>query len=161
MATRSAIGIKNIDGTVTGVYCHWDGYPEHNGAILSQMYTDDAKIRQLIEHGDISSLDDEIGEQHPFSKFDTDMSEEEYINAKRNYTTFYGRDRGEPWDNVKPKDFDGVPEFIDWFDPTGSEYFYLWNGTEWLVNKYNETDLMGFPIFERVEDVIEARKDLA
>ena len=27
MATRSAIGYINIDGTVTGTYCHWDGYP--------------------------------------------------------------------------------------------------------------------------------------
>lgn len=33
MATRSRIGIENQDGTVTSVYCHWDGYPENNGRI--------------------------------------------------------------------------------------------------------------------------------
>jgi len=30
MATRSNIGIVNEDGSVTGIYCHWDGYPENN-----------------------------------------------------------------------------------------------------------------------------------
>ncbi len=29
MATRSNIGIVNDNGSVTGIYCHWDGYPEH------------------------------------------------------------------------------------------------------------------------------------
>lgn len=25
MATRSNIGIVNQDGSITGIYCHWDG----------------------------------------------------------------------------------------------------------------------------------------
>ena len=161
MATRSAIGYINIDGTVTGTYCHWDGYPEHNGAVLKESYTNTDKIRQLIAGGEISSLDDEIGEKHPFSQFEENMTSEEFIQAKRNYTTYYHRDRGEEWERVKPNTFAGVPEFIDHYDPCGCEYYYIWNGKEWLVNKYNERDLMEFPIMERVEDVLEQRKDLA
>ena len=160
MATRSAIGHINIDGSVTGVYCHWDGYPEHNGAILKESYTDTQKIRSLIACGDISSLDDEIGEKHPFSKFDTDMTEEEYVQAKANYTTFYSRDRGEDWTRVQPTTHSDIKAFIEHYDPCGCEYYYIWNGKEWLVNNYNEVDLYGFPIMERVEDVLEHRKEL-
>jgi hypothetical protein len=34
------------------------------------------------------------------------------------------------------------------------EYAYLWNGTEWLVNDHGRKDDMGFPVFDRVEDVV-------
>ncbi len=42
MATRSNIGILNADGTVTGVYCHNDGYPEHHGPRLLGYETEEA-----------------------------------------------------------------------------------------------------------------------
>ena len=38
MATRSNIGIVNEDDSITAIYCHWDGYPEHNGKILLNHY---------------------------------------------------------------------------------------------------------------------------
>lgn len=56
MSTRSTISIKNEDGTYDSVYCHWDGYIEHNGAILSKHYNDEESIRDLISHGEMSSL---------------------------------------------------------------------------------------------------------
>ncbi len=34
MATRSNIGIVNEDGSITGIYCHYDGYPEYVGKML-------------------------------------------------------------------------------------------------------------------------------
>ena len=39
MGTRSKIGILRRDGTVDHIYCHWDGYPEHNGVILFNDYS--------------------------------------------------------------------------------------------------------------------------
>ena len=54
MATRSTIGVLNTDGSVTAVYCHWDGYPEHNGKILIENYTTEEKVRELISFGSIS-----------------------------------------------------------------------------------------------------------
>ncbi len=59
MATRSTISIENADGTITSVYCHWDGYPSHNGDILLHHYHYD-KLAKLISNGDMSSLNEEI-----------------------------------------------------------------------------------------------------
>ena len=56
MGTRSRIGIEMPDHSVVSVYCHWDGYPEHNGKILVEHYLDRDKIQELIDGGGISSL---------------------------------------------------------------------------------------------------------
>ena len=57
MATRSRIAIENQDRTISSIYCHWDGYPEGVGATLKDHYSDSKKLQQLIDLGDISSLD--------------------------------------------------------------------------------------------------------
>jgi hypothetical protein len=93
MSTRSAIIIENEDGTAEGIYCHSNGYPSNNGKLLLKHYKDEAKIRALIALGDISSLDAEIGEKHPF----------EYDQRPENVVTAYHRDRNEPWHQVQPK----------------------------------------------------------
>ena len=51
MATRSHIGIKNQDNSVTYIYCHWDGYPGHNGKILLNHYQTEDKVRELMKIG--------------------------------------------------------------------------------------------------------------
>ena len=56
MSTRSNIGILNEDGTVNYIYCHFDGYLEHNGDILNEHYTTESKVRMLIGLGDLSML---------------------------------------------------------------------------------------------------------
>jgi hypothetical protein len=62
MGTRSHIGVENPDGTVTYVYCHYDGYPEGGvGEKLVEM--DETKARDVIGQGDMRS----IGE--PFASF--------------------------------------------------------------------------------------------
>jgi hypothetical protein len=60
MATRSNIGIENENGRVSAIYCHWDGYPEYNGKILKEHYSDRNKLQQLLELGDISSLKEDL-----------------------------------------------------------------------------------------------------
>ena len=45
MATRSTISIQKNDGTIRSVYCHWDGYCEHNG------YGYDPKARAEFNKG--------------------------------------------------------------------------------------------------------------
>ena len=52
MGTRSTIALEFADGTVEQVYCHWDGYLDHNGAILKEHYSDPYKLRELIDLGD-------------------------------------------------------------------------------------------------------------
>lgn len=56
MATRSAICIANKDRSLTGVYCHWDGNPEHQMPILKEHYCNATRTRKLIAGGHMSSL---------------------------------------------------------------------------------------------------------
>jgi hypothetical protein len=58
MGTRSNIGATQEDGTIKVIYCHWDGYPEGVGAVLTEHYTEPAKVQALLNLGDISSLND-------------------------------------------------------------------------------------------------------
>jgi hypothetical protein len=83
MSTRSAIIIENADGTAEGIYCHFDGYPEHHGPILLGHYLNEESARNLVALGDISSLAEDIGEKHDFNRCPDNV-----VNA-------YGRDRGE------------------------------------------------------------------
>jgi len=62
MATRSRIGIVNSDGSVSHIYCHWDGYLEHNGKILYEHYQDEEKVKELIKLGKLSALGKTIAE---------------------------------------------------------------------------------------------------
>jgi hypothetical protein len=144
MATRSNIAIKNIDGTITGIYCHWDGYPAHNGEMLRRYYTDPAKIKALIELGSLSSLRPEIGEKH---NFDRNYEEPELEGMFDNWTLAYHRDRGE---DLHISTYDNVVDYVD----DGEEYMYLWDGENWLVNDHQEKDANGFPIFDFVETKI-------
>jgi hypothetical protein len=120
MGTRSTIALEFADGTVEQVYCHWDGYLEHNGKILAEHYSDPFKLRDLIDQGGISSLGEEIGIKHPFSQFhvkNIELSDEEnarieaelkiaYEAAREaNATTFYARDRGEDLTKEKFENF--------------------------------------------------------
>ena len=57
MSTNSMIFKVSDDQTrVRGIYCHWDGYLEYNGAILNEYYQDPAKVDRLIDFGALSSL---------------------------------------------------------------------------------------------------------
>ncbi len=97
MATRSTIALEMADGKVLQIYCHWDGYLEHNGKILLMSYSNPAKLEELVSRGDLSSLDNTIDQcsfslhEHvparEFSSFDdycdNRMSEEfDYILRK-------------------------------------------------------------------------------
>jgi hypothetical protein len=116
MGTRSFIAMKMQDG-FKGVYCHWDGYLEHVGRILRQHYTDPAKIAELIEHGDISSLDFNIGRSHDFD------------DSPQGQTTFYGRDRGD--NDCGPTSRTTLPAVMEYANGCGCEYFYLFADGDW------------------------------
>ena len=127
MGTHSRIGVMHGD-TVKSVYCHWDGYLEHNGVILQKHY-DSARANNLVALGDISSLGKEIGEKHPFSRFDTDMSDEAYEKLYGNMTTFYGRDRDEQ--GVDFKVAHTFASFLDQVEACGAEYYYIMRDGVW------------------------------
>ena len=120
MGTRSMIAIQNpYNKTVRAVYCHWDGYLEHNGALLQKHYSASPKVNNLIALGDISSLKAEIGEKHDFSRLDSTLPEAEYEKLYGNMTTFYTRDRGEDTPFKVFKTLAEAEEHYTW-----SDYFY-------------------------------------
>ena len=138
MGTRSRVGVMH--GTVCkSVYCHWDGYLEHNGQILQKHY-DSAKANQLVALGDISSLRSEIGEKHAFSKLEVPMDGEAYDKLYGNMTTFYGRDRGE--EGCEWQVAHTFEEFLEQADGCGAEFYYVMKDGVWYVgNFYSSTAL--------------------
>ena len=83
MSTRSMIGRKNPDGTVTSIYCHHDGYPEYVGNMLLQYYNSTERCNALLCLGDISSLYPALGDA------------DDPALVKLGVTKAYSRDRGE------------------------------------------------------------------
>lgn len=60
MSTRSRIGMQNTDGTISSIYCHFDGYLEGVGETLIEHWNDLNDIIELIANGDISSLGEDL-----------------------------------------------------------------------------------------------------
>ena len=83
MGTRSTIALEFADGSVSQVYCHWDGYLENNGAILAQNYTDPFKVRALVDLGGFSSLcaTVEATAETAYTKRGEDKDVNRYMNA--------------------------------------------------------------------------------
>jgi hypothetical protein len=134
MGTRSVIGVMHGD-VCKAVYCHWDGYLEHNGRILQEHY-DSAKANHLVAMGDLSSLGTQIGEQHPFSPHFDEGSKVAYEAAKEaGYCTFYGRDRGEK--GTEWKTMTNWSQFEDFFNGCGAEYAYIMRDGVWYVKQYS------------------------
>jgi hypothetical protein len=135
MGTRSTIAIQNEDGTVTGIYCHWDGYLSHNGRILEENYTTEESVRELIDLGDLSSLGETIGTKHDFNA------------APRNECNAYGRDRGEI--NIDAQTCASWSALINDF---GQEYDYLFvPGKGWLVRYFEGRSTAELPLAEALE----------
>lgn len=112
MGTRSNI-IVPVGGRFRRVYCHWDGYPGHVGAILVRHYEKLEKARELVSYGDMSSLGKDIGVR---ISFDGRVEHDE--DGFPVQCRFYGRDRGDALQEVY---FDGLSEawpgrdsWIDW-----------------------------------------------
>lgn len=61
MATRSTIGYETADGGYVGVYCHYDGYPDHMGPILHRMFHADViiMVSKALAGGGIRCLNED------------------------------------------------------------------------------------------------------
>ena len=137
MGTRSMIAIENPHSkAVRSIYCHWDGYLEHNGSLLEKHYPNSPKVNNLIALGDLSSLGSQIGEVHPFSPHEVQSKNPKiqaeiiaaYEAAKEaGYCTYYTRDRGE---DAPYKHFNSAKEATAYYDGSWCEYFYLFRYDE-------------------------------
>lgn len=129
MATRSFIGKRNDDGTITGVYCHWDGYPEWNGKMLVENYNTFWDVVKLINLGSISSLRERGAP--PTGKYHT------FDNPREGVTIAYTRDRGEYWGWNAPRNYKDVDEIADHYSDI--EWIYVYDpcadGYRWMCSK--------------------------
>lgn len=124
MGTRSNIGILEPNGSVTYIYCHWDGYVSHHGPILRDHYATVEKVRALIALGSISVLGEELGEKHDF-----DGPHDGVCNV-------YGRDRGEVDTdaiNGTVESFHSEHGLAYLFDPTTLSWTYYSGGKAVLL----------------------------
>ena len=139
MGTRSAIGYKTPQGTIRAKYSHYDGYPAYTGAMLQEHYMQTRKIAQMVELGDQSFLEKEI----------FPVGEHSFEKPEEGCTIFYGRDRGES--NVDAQEFDNFADFVEYYSGAGCEYFYVFDGSDWIYNDHGATDTNGFPVFDYLE----------
>jgi hypothetical protein len=120
------------------VYCHWDGYLEHNGRILQEYYNS-SKANHLVALGDLSSLRPEIGEAHAFSYHDLPSDQiEAFKAATEDMCTFYGRDRGETGTDFK-SDLT-FETFYDRAEGCGAEWYYVMQDGAWYVGNTYQSD---------------------
>jgi hypothetical protein len=124
MATRSYIGVRNTDASVDYIYCHFDGYPDHNGKILTEHYSNINRVNELLNLGDLSVLGKFIGEKNEFN------------NRVRDTCLAYGRDRGES--NVSKKNT-GYDKLIT---DHSVDYVYVFDGDYWECHKTWDPELI-------------------
>ena len=112
MATRSRIGLLLDSEHVLSVYHHWDGYPSWLGVFLQQNYTTKDQIAELLDGGDISSIN----------------SETDWNNEKVDTYVLYYNDRGE---KTEPRLDLSVEDYIENKNGICEEYVYLFVNNEW------------------------------
>lgn len=106
MSTRSTIAMKDGD-KFRSIYCNFDGYPDHHYPILNENYNTDEKVRELMDLGDLCSLDKDL------------------ISCE-----FYHRDMNEKYEDTKCMAFSSYNELIKHAKTSGN-YFYFWDKGEW------------------------------
>ena len=107
MATRGLVG--KVEGDeVKYIYTHWDNYPYRMKGILTEHYSTDKQIEELLSLGDASIIHESL-----------DKSE------------FYERDRRET--NVDAKTV--LLSELGNTDSIGAEYFYVFNDGKWYWNE--------------------------
>jgi len=130
MATRSFIGKLLSNGTVSGIYCHYDGYVDGVGKMLRTHYTTMGLVNKLLKLGDLSTL-----------------------GTTTEATEAYHRDRGEPpQEAIVYKSLDEIANGIGASDH-GFEFYYVFTGEAdgWLTLErgkkrwLTEAELAGFP----------------
>lgn len=124
MGTSSTIGVKQADGGVKAVSCHWDGYPEHVGRILHEFYGDATKAMRLLSLGSLSSLGESMtpppGVRHSLE------------HPARGVTVAFHRDGDD--DLRKPVRFADTEDYrLNAQSRFMADYIYLLNNGVWNV----------------------------
>ena len=119
MGTRSMIALEYADGTVGQIYCHYDGYLEHNGKILQNSYTDPFKVRELLDSGDTCTLDSDVDGCDFFAKRGENCPQRMY----KDYAEYRKEAQFEEYNYILRKDGRWYVEFYGEFDGLLNEAF--------------------------------------
>lgn len=122
MSTRCYIGIKNSDGSVDAIYCHYDGYFSYMGNMLMKNYKDEKKVRELIALGDVSSVSERL--------YPTEGSGHSFETPEKGVTVAYHRDRGEDFHDIHCEDIAEFWSLADW--GVQHEYLYYPKDSSWM-----------------------------
>ena len=124
MGTRSLIGKQLKDGSILGVYCHWDGYPSYNGRMLRDNFDTADKVNKLIDGGDMSCTWTNAG-------WNNETLPE---SGPLHYTA-----RGESLESNAPRYDESIFDFLD--KKNNEEYAYIWTvNNKWVCTKMNQFD---------------------
>jgi len=140
MATRSTIAKLGKDGIIKAVYCHSDGYLGHVGKVLNEHYKDENKVDELLAHGDISSLDQNIGEKLPFNDY--------MLFHEKKQCRFYHRDRGE---DLMFNEFESDIEYLEWAGDVANGFIYLYAYGAWYIYDNTFVKCYGIASYRFVE----------
>jgi hypothetical protein len=123
MGTRSTIALEFADGTVQAVYCHWDGYLEHNGQILLKHYSDPFKLRDLIDLGGFSSLEATV--EGTAATAYTQRGEDLSIGKYKDIEDYYANVQGEEYDYILNMNWEGKAQWYVRSYETGDNWIPL------------------------------------
>ena len=111
MSTRAMIGYMSPKDSVTGIYSHWDGYPDGVGYNLLKFYGNPKRVLHLIEGGDVSAIDWDTGHANHYAFRSRWVS---WNYADKKYDNEW--DRGgldEKWEDVKPRLYKDLLQYLD------------------------------------------------
>ena len=130
MSTHACIAVLRPNTSIHSVYLHSDGYLSWTGVRLHRSFNTYEKAAELIGHGDIVCLADDIGVKH-------DRNE-----TRSNYearTSFYARDGGGDPNIEHHANFGIFSAYsAQW------EFTYFFNGEKWLT--WNHTHTVAEPL---------------
>lgn len=89
MSTRSNIAFEYNDGSVVRMYCHWDGYLEHNGRVLRRHYKNKQKVLNLIKLGQIRSLEPSLEEIEAYENAAKEEYFQDWQDASKNMQEYF------------------------------------------------------------------------
>ena len=127
MSTRSMIAVRQADGTIKGMWKHWDGYPSY---MCEMFYSFQSRelAEELVKFGDCESV---FSEEYLQTHLD-DYDKSKLTRLSNGYYIHYGQ--GEPKVYANCKDCFG--EDI--------EYLYVWDDySGWVVIDYGALSLLG------------------
>ena len=142
MSTRSYIAKQVGPDQYRTIFCHFDGYLDHVGAMLAGHYDTEEMVDKLLDVGDVDAL-------YPQLYPDPDQPHDHW-NKQQDVTVAYGRDYGELESEATVKTMDeleqesGYIEFTYIFaEDKRWKFFHAGQSCEGLKDLKDTLDQMG------------------